>query len=193
MNHQTPREVLGKFYEDNHFDLDGGQESSSVKVKLTSWLHFHYPNYNARRKAVLKHDIHHLLTGYTTKLSGECEISAWEIGSGCRKYWAAFLLDTSGVMISLPINFRIALKAFARGRRTKNLYHDQFTTEQELDTKTSELQALLLLDKNGINTKPSLVDVLLFMLFASYGFVYSTLLFSLLPLIIIYSIYVELK
>ena len=76
MEHQTPRELLDQFYTDNNFGDDGGQASSSVKIEITPKFAFYFPNFDARRKAVLKHDIHHLLTGYETSLSGESEISA---------------------------------------------------------------------------------------------------------------------
>ena len=95
MNNTTPGEILTKFYTGNNLEPDGGQKSSRVKIELAAGFHFYIPNFNARRKALLKHDIHHLHTEYSTTLSGESEISAWEIASGCKKYWAAFFIDTS--------------------------------------------------------------------------------------------------
>ena len=81
MDDLTPREILSKFYADNHLAQDGGQSSSFVKIELTSKFYFYFPNFNARRRAVVKHDIHHLLTAYETSVWGESEISAWEIAS----------------------------------------------------------------------------------------------------------------
>lgn len=193
MENKTARELLGQFYKDNNLGLDGGQSSSAVKIELTKGFHFYFPNFDARRKAVIKHDIHHLLTGYTTTLSGECEISAWEISSGCKKYWAAFLIDTSGVMLGLIINFVGALKAFARGRRTKNLFDDSISTEQALDMQIGTLRKQFNLDKHTIDTKPSFVDFTLFSLFVLFGLLYSVLTLTMLPFIIIYSIYVEIN
>jgi hypothetical protein len=133
-----------------------------------------------------------LLTGYTTTLSGESEISAWEIASGCKKYWAAFLIDTSGVMLGILINFFDTLKAFARGRRTKNLYDDSISTKEALDMKIEDLRKKFLLDKYSKDAIPNLFDFLLFSLFAVFGLVYSILALPLLPFVIIYSIYIEL-
>jgi len=189
----APREILNKFYSDNHLEQDGGNSLSSVKIEMGSKFHFYFPNFNARRKAVIKHDIHHLLTGYNTTLKGESEISMWEIASGCKTYKAAFFIDTSGAMLGFLINYWGILKAFARGRRTKNLYHDMFTAEQALDMKINDLRQQLLLDEHPIDTKPSLTDFILFNLFALYGFVYSVILWGFIPFIIFYSIYVELK
>lgn len=193
INDTTPREILSKFYADNHLEQDGGQSLSSVKIEIGPKFHFYFPNFNARRKAVIKHDIHHLLTGYSTALKGESEISIWEIASGCKTYKAAFFIDTSGAMLGILINYRGILKAFARGRRTKNLYHDMFTTEQALDMKISDLRHQLLLDEHPIDTKPHLTDFILFNLFALYGLVYSVILWAFIPFIVFYSIYVELK
>lgn len=190
METKTPREVLGQFYEDNNLELDGGQSSSSVKIEVAKNFHFYFPNFDARRKAVIKHDIHHLVTGYSaSSIAGESEISAWEIASGCKTYWAAFLIDTSGVMIGIPFNFFGVLKAFARGRRTKNLYHDLFSTEEAMDITIEELKQMLLLDKNSINTQPTLIDFMLFSGFAFFGLIYSMVSLLLLPFIILYSIY----
>ncbi len=188
---QTPRELLQQFYIDNNLGLDGGQKSSSVKIELTPKFNIYFPNFDARRKAVMKHDIHHLLTGYDTSIIGESEISTWEIASGCKKYWAAFLIDTSGVMIGLPFNFSRVLRSFARGRRTKNLYYDMFSNETALDMKISELREILNL--NHKNIAPNLTDVILFTLFIFFGAIYSILLLVTLPFLLLYSIYIEIS
>jgi hypothetical protein len=139
---------------------------------------------------VIRHDIHHILTGYSaSSLAGESEISAWEIASGCKSYWAAFFIDTSGLMMGIPFNFRGVLKAFARGRRTGNLYHDTFTVEQALAMPVAELQQKLLLDRVPVDTKPNLADLFLFLSFALFGAVFSIATLVLLPLIILYTIY----
>lgn len=192
MDHQTPREVLSKFYADNNLDQDGGQSSAHVKIELTPKFHFYFPNFNARRKAVIKHDIHHLLTGYETTVSGESEISAWEIASGCKNYWAAFIIDTSGTLLGIPFNLKGVLKAFSRGRKTKNLYHDMFSEDQALDTTISELRKNLYLDIHTKDTKPTFIDLILFSIFIFFGTIYSIISLTLLPFIILYTIYIKL-
>ncbi|MCD6068471.1 MAG: uncharacterized protein K0S33_3297 [Bacteroidetes bacterium] len=193
MENQTPGELLAKFYADNNLDADGGQNASSVKIELTSAICFYFPNFNARRRAVIKHDIHHLLTGYETNVAGESEISAWEIASGCKSYWAAFLIDSSGVMLGVLFNFWDVLKAFSRGRRTKNLYHELFSTEKALGMKIGELQTVLGLNDHPKNTRPTFIDFCLFSLFLVFGTIYSVLSLVLLPFIILYTLYEILK
>jgi hypothetical protein len=193
MNNETPRDILNHFYKKNNLGEDGAIDDSNVRIEMSPNFHFYYPNFSARRKAVLKHDIHHLLTGYSTSLKGECEICAWEIGSGCKKYWAAFVLDTGGIMIGIPFYFSGTISAFARGRKTKNLYDDLITNEQALNTTISTLRSNLLLDKFASETKPSLIDFILFFLFSLYGLIFSIASLVLLPFIFIYSIYILFK
>ncbi len=193
MNDKTPRELLQNFYKENNLPVDGGVNLSNVKIEFTKKIHIYFPNFDARRKAVVKHDIHHLLTGYETNVWGESEISAWEIGSGCKKYWAVFFIDTSGTMLGIPIKFRRVLKAFARGRKTKNLYHDSIPTEVAMDMKICELQSVLYLDKYHKNSNPGFIDFILFLTLILFGEIYSIISLLFLPLIIFYTIYIKLK
>jgi hypothetical protein len=50
-------------------------------------------NTKARVAAVRFHDIHHVVTAYNTTWTGEAEIGAWEIASGCAYHYAAWLLN----------------------------------------------------------------------------------------------------
>ena len=189
----TPRILLSKFYDDNRLGADGGQSSPAVKIEIAKGFYFYFPNFDARRKAVYLHDIHHLVTGYETTLVGESEISAWEIASGCRNYPAAFLINTSGLMIGLPFHFWGVLKAFARGRRTRNLYNHIMSLEQAMDTPVEELKTMLHLDTIPRQLKPGFTDFLLFLLFIVYGAVYSFLSIILIPFILVYSLYARIK
>lgn len=193
MEQKTPRQILSQFYIDNNLPPDGGQSCSSVKIELTKKISFYFPNFDERRRAVIKHDIHHLVTGYKTNITGESEISAWEIGSNCKTYWAAFLIDTSGLMIGLPFNFWGVLKAFAKGRKTKNLYHDTISMEESLDMPIEELKIHLGLTDSPENIVPNIWDFILFSFFVLFGTIYSILALVLLPYIIVYSIYIGLK
>lgn len=189
MSDDAPRTILARFYTDNRLAPDGGLSSRSVKIELTRRIHFYFPNFEARRKAVVKHDMHHLITGYSaSSISGESEISAWEIASGCKKYWAAFLIDISGVMIGVLFNFKNVLRAFALGRKTKNLYHDLISDEKALDTPLPELRNLIGIDTVSENFKISFSDVFLFLLFLIFGTIYSIVLLVFLPFLVIYTL-----
>src|ERR1700752_4705535 len=176
MEHQTPRELLHQFYLENNLPLDGGQSVPYVKIEVSKKISFYFPNFEARKKAVVIHDIHHLVTGYSAgSLAGESEISAWEIASGCTNYWAAFFINTSGLMIGIPFNFLKVLKSFVRGRRTKNFYTTNLNIESILDTKVSELRKQLHLDNHDMYCNPSFIDFILFGCFVFFGAIYSLL------------------
>lgn len=193
MNDKTIRELLPGFYKEYNLGMDGGQSSSSVRIELTKNLTLYIPNFTARRKAVLKHDIHHIVTGYRSTFKGESEIGAWEIGSGCRHYWAAWVLDASGFISGILFNLWGVLKAFARGRRTRNLYYDNIPDDKALEMKQSEIQKLLLLDKYPKNTSPSFIDILIFAVYALAGLIYFVLSMLLIPFILIYTVYVKMQ
>ena len=71
---QTPRQLLPLFYKQYNLSNDGGQASFYVKIEFTKKIFIYFPNFEARRKAVFKHDIHHIATGYTSTFTGETEI-----------------------------------------------------------------------------------------------------------------------
>ena len=76
----------------------------------------------ARRRAVGVHDLHHVLTGYGTDWTGEFQISAWELASGCGPYGAGWLFALTGTLSGLLFAPQKTLAAFRRGRRSSNLY-----------------------------------------------------------------------
>ena len=82
MDDKTPRKLLPEFYKENNLGMEGGNNSASVRIEITKYFVLYFPNFSARKNAVLKHDIHHLITNYPSTFRGETEISAWEIASG---------------------------------------------------------------------------------------------------------------
>lgn len=193
MEDKTLRELLPGFYDAHNLGMEGGKYEANVRVEMTKKIVFYFPNFSARKKAVLKHDIHHLVTGYPSTYTGETEIGAWEIASGCKGYWVAWILNISGMMTGLVFNLWKVLQAFARGRRTKNLYYHLISDNEALEMKLSELQQLLLLDKYSKNTTPGFIDYILFAGWVIIGLIYSILSLLFLPFILIYTIYVITK
>ena len=93
----------------------------------------------------------------------------------------------------IPFNFTGTLKAFARGRRTKNLYDDKISTEEAMDMKVEDLKKQFQLNEFGKDTKPTITDFLLFSAFEVFGLMYSILSIAILPFIVLYSIYFAIK
>jgi hypothetical protein len=118
----TIQEGLRLYFEANGFGPDGGYDKKSVSIPIGPFV-IRLPNTEARKRAVKRHDIHHLLTGYHTDLLGEAEIAAWELASGCRGYYAAWILNLMALIAGLFISPPRLYRAFLRGVRCKNLYH----------------------------------------------------------------------
>lgn len=94
----------------------------------TSWtcrlgpLAVRLPNFNWRRRAILAHDLHHLLTGFPCTMRGEFQMAAWEFGAGPMPHWGATLFCLPLVLAgSLWAPSRM-LRAFVAGRRSRSLH-----------------------------------------------------------------------
>src|SRR5687768_972265 len=85
------KDALQLYFSHYHFE-NGGYDKKWFKIEAGP-LFIPLPNIKSRVDAVKIHDVHHLITGYPATLKGEAEIGAWEIGSGCGKYYAAWLLN----------------------------------------------------------------------------------------------------
>lgn len=81
-----------------------------------------FPNTRARVAAARIHDLHHVAADYDTSWIGEGEIGAWELASGCGPYLAAWVLNLAGFGVGLVLSPGRMLRAFVRGRHSRNLY-----------------------------------------------------------------------
>lgn len=108
------------YFDVNAFGEDGGYSSPWIDFKLGP-IPFPVPNVEARVRAVRYHDLHHIVTGYDTDFTGEMEISAWEIGAGCKNVPAAWVLNLMG-MGAFWVAPRRVFRAFVRGRASDSLY-----------------------------------------------------------------------
>ena len=112
-----------------YFERSGFDESSYVDrwVRLQAGpLRLVMPNTAARVRAVRLHDLHHVVTGYDTSWIGEGEIGAWEVASGCAGHVAAWHLNLLAMAVGLAIAPREVFAAFVRGRRSRNLYREEY-------------------------------------------------------------------
>ncbi|MCX4246207.1 Coq4 family protein [Paraliomyxa miuraensis] len=135
------REARTRYFVDNDFGAEGNYDERWVKVALGP-IPFAFPNSAARVKAVRYHDLHHVLTGYATTMTGEAEIGAWELASGCGAMPAAWILNMLALAIGLVADRRAAWAAFVRGRHSENLYrlrYDDALLERSLGEQRREL------------------------------------------------------
>lgn len=148
MNHDAPPVVAlddlplhlarARYFAENGFPADGGYDAAVIPLRLGP-VQLVLPNTAARVKAVRFHDLHHLVTGYGTSWTGEAEIGAWEIASGCGRHHAAWLLNLWAMALGLAIAPRAIFAAFRRGRRSRNLYHSEWS-EALLEGRVADLR-----------------------------------------------------
>jgi len=80
------------------------------------------PNFAWRKKAVLAHDIHHVLTETPCTMGGECRMAAWEFGAGRMPHWGAALFCLPLAVIGVLLRHHATLAAFCDGRRSRSLH-----------------------------------------------------------------------
>lgn len=161
----TLREARTRYFEDNEFGPDGGYGSPWVEVKVGPFP-YAIPNTKGRVEAVRYHDLHHIMTGYRTNWTGETEISAWELGSGCGSFRAAWYLNVSGMGMGVALAPRRMYRAFIRGRHSRNLY-DRAFGDALLDARVGEMRAELGLDRES--PPATVADKLSFAVHAAVG------------------------
>ncbi|MBM4242268.1 MAG: hypothetical protein FJ148_00405 [Deltaproteobacteria bacterium] len=121
-----------RYLRDNGFD--SSYEERWVKLKagpIPIW----FPNAPGRVRAVKLHDLHHLVTGYATDWTGEAEIGAWEIASGCGSFAWAWALNLAAIPIGLMLSPRRVFRAWVRGRRSRNFYRGRTEVDDAMPAR----------------------------------------------------------
>jgi len=148
---ETVREARARYFAENGFS-EAAYDDAWVRVRLGP-VPFAFPNSAARRRAIPLHDLHHVATGYATSVVGEAEIGAWELGGGCRDYWAAWALNVSAFAVGLLVAPARVYRAFLRGRRARPLYHAGWRPEL-LDLPIDALRTELGLPTGPVRARP---------------------------------------
>jgi hypothetical protein len=136
----TLRAARRIYFDANGFG-EGGYDAKWVTAKMGP-IPIAFPNSPERVRSVRLHDLHHVVTHYTTDWTGEGEIGAWEIASSCRDHYAAWLLNSFAMGIGTAIAPGAMWRAFVRGRQTRNLYDREFD-EAMLEGTVGDLRARL--------------------------------------------------
>lgn len=173
----TLRTALRTYFLDNGFGDDGGYDDAWVDFSIGP-VPLPFPNTEGRKRAVRFHDLHHILTGYRTNATGEFEISAWELGAGCKDFHAARFINLGGLVSGILASPRRTFGAFVRGRRSRSLYGEHYESLLELGVEEARAKHV-----GEGDTKPT--DVALFvanaMLGTVTGLVFAALAIPLLP------------
>ena len=118
-------EALAAFRAANGIPADGGSTWTCRLGALTLRM----PNFGWRRRAIARHDLHHIVTGYPCTLRGECRMAAWEFAAGRFPHPAATLFCLPLVILGLLWSPRAIWSAFLAGRRSESLYRFELTED----------------------------------------------------------------
>lgn len=80
------------------------------------------PNFRWRRRAIVAHDLHHLITGHPCTLRGECLVAAWEFGAGRFPHPAATAFCLPLVLMGTAVAPVETWRSFRAGRGTRSLH-----------------------------------------------------------------------
>ena len=142
-----------RYFAENRFD--GTYSERWVKLKAGPFT-IAFPNAPGRVRAVKLHDLHHVVTDYPTSWTGEAEIAAWEIATGCGRFGWAWYLNLQGLAIGVGIAPRAVWRAFIRGRHSRNLYHSYGApTAALLARRVGDIRRELGLDRRAAAPRPS--------------------------------------
>lgn len=145
--HLTLREGRDLYLEKNGFSMEEYTRPTFAVPIFGRMVHF--PNPPARQRAIARHDLHHLLTGFGTDYAGEAEIGAWELRAGCNTPFLWFI-NGMAALIGLFVAPRRTWRAFRRGRGQRSLYRDGRELPALLDMTIAELRRQLGIPAGGL-------------------------------------------
>jgi hypothetical protein len=117
----TVENALRQHYAESGLPADGGRFALVWTLKLGP-VSLRLRNFKWRQRALPRHDIHHLLTGYECTRTGEMEMAAWEAAAGGFPSVLSTAFCLPLVAIGALIAPRRGFAAFVRGRRSQTLY-----------------------------------------------------------------------
>ena len=147
----TVREALEVYFH-AHGLGNGGYDQPYHFIKLWGFVPLILPNPPARKKALRRHDLNHVLGGFNARGGeGEVDIAAFEIGArgGCGSYWVAWAINIFFFALGVVIRPGHLFRAFVRSRRARNAYSLEVVEGAFLDQKLAKVR-----DELGIRTDP---------------------------------------
>lgn len=118
------------------------------------------PNTNKHRWAIMRHDLHHVATGYGTDMIGEAEISAWELRAARRLGLYVSTIVLLGALLGALRAPGRTFAALRAGRGARFLYDgllgdgEEAEYEALLELTVGELRARLGVPERGLADHP---------------------------------------
>lgn len=144
--------ILSDYFEEKDLGEEGGLYADFYKAKIGNYS-FLLPNTKGRKKALIKHDIHHLITEYEVDFKGELEIGGWEVASGCADYYGIWMLNLIGMATGIFLIPRRTYQAFIRGIDNKNLYHLDINESEYRNMRLEDITSMLDFDAERTGKK----------------------------------------
>jgi hypothetical protein len=144
----TVMEARSAFLEANGFTL-ASYEEAWTKFTLFG-ITLGVPNTRRHRWAIMLHDLHHVATGFRTDITGEGQISAWELRAGLRHlglYVGSIVLF--GALVGMICAPRLSWRAWKAGGRSLFAGGGP-PTEELLSLTVGELRERLGLPAGGL-------------------------------------------
>lgn len=157
--------ALIKYYELNGLPHDGGVKDKWAKYKIGPFLFTAFPNFQLRNEAIRRHDVHHIINNLDTSSLGEGLIAAWELGTGCGKFWISWCMESQGLWWGILYAPKRTWNLFLLGRHSRSFFTENFSADVLAKSVGQLRQELLSNDK--ISAKFS--DSLFFSVMACFG------------------------
>jgi hypothetical protein len=160
-------EARANYFASNGIPLAGGIHDKWARYKIGPFTLIGFPNFRHRMEAILRHDLHHIVLNLDTSSLGEGLIAAWELGSGCDRYWISWCMEPQALWWGILMAPRKTFALFILGRRSRNYFHEDVPANFLVQT-VGDLRKHLLPD-NRNSLRASFGDVLLFVAMAVLG------------------------
>jgi hypothetical protein len=174
---------LKRYYELNGLPPDGGLTDPWARYKFGLFQAIAFPNFKHRVEAIRRHDVHHIVNDLDTSYLGEGLIAAWELGSGCGRFWISWFMESQALWWGILLAPRQMFSLFQKGRNSQNYFHEAFIEDHLLQSTVGELR-LHLLPSEPIKSA-SIQGVLYFTFIAVFG-LFSILIFF--PIVILFTL-----
>jgi hypothetical protein len=118
-------------------------------------VRFRVPNTKHHRWAIMLHDLHHVATGFGTDLTGEAEISAWELRRGLRGlgFYVGSIV-TGGALAGVLLAPARTLRAWRASAAGGSLFQTKRPYEELLAMSIGDLRRELGVAREGLANEP---------------------------------------
>ena len=150
------KDALSKYFSDNGLPTDGGLQDKWARYKILGMTFLAFPNFDSRRAALVRHDFHHIVNDLDTSSLGEGLIAAWELSTGCGRYWISWCMEPQALWFGILLAPRRTFQTFVKARQDSNFFHLEFDQDRLMGSSVGEIRRQLL--PSGSSAKTAFSD-----------------------------------